>query len=148
MSHALCRERASPFCKIASRTRSRNARQLWLDSAHECRSFWKGKRGPPLSASEARMQDHVGNTAMMFAARYGHINIVKALMCYELGIKDRNGWTALLHAVDADQLECVKLLVGGEFSMCDNYQSLAIDYCKEGPVKDVLLNHYMCSLQT
>lgn len=103
---------------------------------------------PLLSTSEARMQDHVGNTAMMFAARYGHINIVKALMCYELGIKDRNGWTALLHAVDADQLECVKLLVGGEFSMCDNYQSLAIDYCKEGPVKDVLLNHYMCSLQT
>ncbi|EFO63743.1 Kinase, NEK [Giardia lamblia P15] len=103
---------------------------------------------PLLSTAEARMQDHVGNTAMMFAARYGYINIVKALMCYELGIKDRNGWTALLHAVDADQLECVKLLVAGEFSMCDNYQSMTIDYCKEGPVKDVLLNHYMCSLQT
>lgn len=101
-----------------------------------------------LSPVEARMQDHVGNTAMMFAAHYGHTEIVKALMCYELGIKDRNGWTALLHAVDTDQLECVKLLIESEFNMCDNYLSTAIDYCKEGPVKDVLLSHYISSLQT
>lgn len=94
------------------------------------------------------MQDHVGNTAMMFAARYGHTEIIKTLVCYELGMKDRNGWTALLHAIDADQLECVKLLVTKEFSMCDDYQSMAMDYCKEGPIKEVLLHHYMCSLQT
>lgn len=100
-----------------------------------------------LSPVEARMQDHVGNTAMMFAAHYGHAEVIKALMCYELGMKDRNGWTALLHAVDADQLECVKLLIEGEFNMCDSYLSTAIDYCKEGPVKDVLLKYYMCSLQ-
>lgn len=103
---------------------------------------------PLLSTAEARMQDHVGNTAMMFAARYGHTEIIKTLVCYELGMKDRNGWTALLHAIDADQLECVKLLVIKEFSMCDDYQSMAMDYCKEGPIKEVLLHHYMCSLQT
>lgn len=64
-----------------------------------------------LYIGEASKRDTLGRTALMYAARQGHTSCTSLLMKYEQGIVDFHGFTALAHAVQAEQLGCVKLLV-------------------------------------
>lgn len=64
-----------------------------------------------LYIGEASKRDALGRTALMYAARQGHASCVSLLMRYEQGIVDFSGYTALAHSVQAEQLNCVKLLV-------------------------------------
>lgn len=64
-----------------------------------------------LYIGEASKQDALGRTALMYAARQGHTSCVSLLMRYEQGIIDHCGYTALAHAVQAEQLNCIKLLI-------------------------------------
>ncbi|KAE8304910.1 Kinase, NEK [Giardia duodenalis] len=50
-------------------------------------------------------------TALMRAAVYGHAGIVELLAEKEKGLKDSNGWTALMWAVKNDHTDCVRLLM-------------------------------------
>ena len=44
------------------------------------------------------MQDNDGVTALMFAADKGHHDCVKILAPLEKGMKNKDGWTALMFA--------------------------------------------------
>ncbi|KAE8304653.1 Kinase, NEK [Giardia duodenalis] len=50
-------------------------------------------------------------TALMRAAVYGYTEIVGLLVEKEKGLKDSNGWTALMWAVKNDHTDCVRLLM-------------------------------------
>ncbi|TNJ28080.1 Ankyrin repeat protein 2 [Giardia muris] len=55
--------------------------------------------------------DHEGRTALMLAARNGELDCARRLARRELGIRDFNGWTALMYAVFGKAVECVRLLL-------------------------------------
>ena len=58
-------------------------------------------------------------TALMYAAKYGHLECVKILAPLEKGMKDNSGRTALMHADKQGHLECVKILAPLEQEMKD-----------------------------
>lgn len=72
-----------------------------------------------MEASLIRRQNDDGYTALIFAAKNGHVELVRALHDYEFTKQDIMGQTAAIHAVLAGHIECVKLLVE-EFDIVDN----------------------------
>ncbi|EFO62423.1 Protein 21.1 [Giardia lamblia P15] len=72
-----------------------------------------------METSLIRRQNDDGYTALIFAAKHGHVELVKALHDYEFTKQDLLGQTAAIHAVLAGHIECVKLLVE-EFDIVDN----------------------------
>lgn len=67
---------------------------------------------------QAKAFSKMGMTALMYAARKGHAEIVEELIPYEAGIhcigEAFEGYTALMFAALHNQVECVELLIGPE----------------------------------
>lgn len=72
-----------------------------------------------MDAPLIRRQNDDGYTALIFAAKNGHVELVKALHDYEFTKQDILGQTAAIHAVLEGHIDCVKLLVE-EFDIVDN----------------------------
>lgn len=51
-----------------------------------------------------------GTTALMMAAQYGHANCVRLLVEFLAGVQKANGWTALMSAIRHSHYSCAKLL--------------------------------------
>ncbi|TNJ26882.1 Ankyrin repeat protein 1 [Giardia muris] len=62
--------------------------------------------------SDLTKQDRFGETALMKAILNGHVEPVMLLAEYECGYTDKEGKNALIHAVEKNNLEAVKLLLG------------------------------------
>ncbi len=62
--------------------------------------------------SKVNQQDMRGNTALMIASEYGHIEIAQLLIAQgaEVNQKDKNGFNALMHAIVNGRVEIVTLL--------------------------------------
>ncbi|EFO61177.1 Kinase, NEK [Giardia lamblia P15] len=58
-------------------------------------------------------------TALMYAARNGHTEVVKLLMKHECGMKNTFGWTGLMYAAKNGHQDCVELLLEREGRMQD-----------------------------
>lgn len=56
--------------------------------------------------------DENGMTPLMHAARLGRCSFIKYLRPDWLRKRDKKGWTALMHAIDANQKESMRLLLG------------------------------------
>ncbi|EET02674.1 Hypothetical protein GL50581_61 [Giardia duodenalis ATCC 50581] len=66
---------------------------------------------------EKGCKDIDGKTALMWAARQGHTEVVRLLGEHEGGVQDSNGMTALMWAAHNGHTECVKLLLEKEVGM-------------------------------
>jgi len=62
---------------------------------------------------DANIPNKEGQTALMLAAQYGHVDIVKRLLskCINVEVTDIHGYSALLHCVANNQVEVLKLLL-------------------------------------
>ncbi|EFO60930.1 NEK, Kinase [Giardia lamblia P15] len=65
-------------------------------------------------------RDEQGMTALMHAARQGHLGPVKLLAEKEKGLQDRNGWTALMHATHGNHFKVVEILAPHEYGKRNN----------------------------
>lgn len=61
--------------------------------------------------AEARLTDDRGWTALMFAALWGHIEVVSHLADLEAGMQDQDGMTALMYATSKKRLDVVEYLL-------------------------------------
>ena len=59
-------------------------------------------------------------TALMRAAACGHAEVVKLLVEHEGGMKDEDGWTALIYVARKNKADCIRLLLDKEGGMQDN----------------------------
>ncbi|CAL6090022.1 Ankyrin_repeat-containing protein [Hexamita inflata] len=66
-------------------------------------------------------------TALMYAAKYNHLQIIEELLEAENGIQSDNGWTALHYAVSCGNIEAVKLLYVKEKCCRNQKQQTAFD---------------------
>lgn len=80
-------------------------------------------------------RDGFGRTALMVAARYGELEIVRFLINNgaDVNAKDNNGQTALILAVDGRNIELVKYLVshGADVNAKDNDGETALKLAKD-----------------
>lgn len=67
------------------------------------------------------MRDEQGRTALMFAARWGHLECVRALLDGEGGMRDGHSWTAMMMAAWQGHLGCVEILAPLEKGMKDDH---------------------------
>ena len=77
-------------------------------------------------------KDQIGNTALMWASRHGHLDVVRALLNHEevdVNIKNDNSCTALIDASFWGHLEVVRTLVrhdGVEVNIQNKYGLTAL----------------------
>ncbi|KAG8501491.1 hypothetical protein CXB51_003979 [Gossypium anomalum] len=83
-----------------------------------CQTFGPSNANPLVSAATkghtARVQDQMGKNALHLAARQGHVDVVKTLLCRDPQLArrtDKKGQTALHMAVKGQSCEVVKLLL-------------------------------------
>ncbi|TNJ29965.1 Kinase, NEK [Giardia muris] len=73
--------------------------------------------------NQAKSFSRMGMTALMYAARKGHAEVVEELIPYEAGLRCLDeafeGYTALMFAALHNQVECVKLLIGPEAGLAN-----------------------------
>lgn len=101
------------------------------------------------------MQTQRGETALMYAAAHGHLDVVKLLLTREQGMQDVTGRTALCYAIANDNLKCAQCLLGeadirdtqgyGPFDICASehivlVKTLLQDLDKR-PAVEVALDH-------
>ena len=81
------------------------------------------------------IQDEDGNTAMIYAAINGHIDIVELLISKggKLDIQNDHGSTAMIVAAGNGHIDIVELLIskGGNPSIRNNSGTSAMDWLKE-----------------
>lgn len=86
---------------------------------------------------DIRSYSEGGWTALMFAARYGHVNCVKLLLEYEGGMvtneryKSGIGVTALIIAVQHNHLSCAQALCSKERDIKAKDGRKAVDIARE-----------------
>ncbi|ESU40548.1 Longevity-assurance protein 1 [Giardia duodenalis] len=67
----------------------------WRDSPHASDCPWRRGRGQE-APRQVRRRDASGRTALMYAAKKGQTEAVKALLEYEKGMRDNQNHSALL----------------------------------------------------
>ena len=65
----------------------------------------------------------------MIAAMYGYEDIVRILAEKEKGMKDSDGWTAVMYAASNSHPECVQVLAPLEKGLRDSNGRTALSYC-------------------
>lgn len=66
---------------------------------------------------QVRQRNEKGETALMLAAKKGHVQIVELLQSQEARLQDVYGYTALMHAAKFNRTEVIKLLIDSERGM-------------------------------
>lgn len=92
--------------------------------------------GPKGEDVDALVAEHAGaccaadgrKTALMFAAEYGRLGLVRALVPLEARCQTDGGATALMHAAAAGHTECVRELVQHEQGMTNAGIETALVY--------------------
>ncbi|GIQ85515.1 hypothetical protein KIPB_007190, partial [Kipferlia bialata] len=74
---------------------------------------------------EGGSQDDFGATALVYAARAGHVRCVELLL-QERGTRDRTGRTALMHAAEMGHADVVRALREGEAGRADDMKETAL----------------------
>jgi len=86
--------------------------------------------GPLETRADINAQDHFGTTALMVAARDGHIQTIKSLLAAgaDLNIQDTLGETALMKAASNGYQEIVQRLLesGADITLKNNFAQDAI----------------------
>ncbi|TNJ29361.1 Kinase, NEK [Giardia muris] len=88
------------------------------------------------SLHEAGKQNKAGVTALMYAARYNYVDLVKKLLEKETEDRDNYGRTALMYAAEHGHVECVRALRERESGMCDENGWTALMWAVRGKHKE------------
>jgi len=78
-------------------------------------------------------------TALMYAAKYGHLECVEFLASHEAGVCACHGKTALMHAAENGHLGCVECLVRHEAGIQDDDDKTALMYAAENGHLDCVM---------
>lgn len=73
-----------------------------------------------------RMANNLGMTALMYAAKLGHTEIVKELVAVENGLKNIDGWTALMWAARYGCADAANVLIEYEGRYANNIGRTAL----------------------
>jgi ankyrin repeat protein len=87
----------------------------------------------------------------MIACQGGHVDILRILLCNNIKSEkdDEMGSTALIYAVRADSLLCVKALLEIpklDLLWKDKINRSAVDYAKDPIIRELLLDHMRLSI--
>ena len=74
---------------------------------------------------DQHMKEYGQTLALMFAAKKGNVELLKLFLKLDVGMKDGDGWTALMVAAICNNYDCAKYLLA-EAGNADNFGQTAL----------------------